>query len=283
MILRNMMMGGLSRQGGLLVDFPGAISAFSTRALITGGQPQPLLRVRRSSDDAELDIGYIANGDLDETTLLNFVGSNDGFVSIWYDQSGNNNHVTQATFTRQPLIVSNGNVINVNGKPSVAFTSGTAWMRNSNFSMNTNPHSIFSVIDAINLDTNFRRVFTLQRALHLQGSWIYGASTSAIGGGSRHPDNLLVTQSQEFGQIKLYYMTNSPNYQEMGIDRGAVSTVTSTVTHVDVQQLRIGQGDQDTGLELWQGRVQEFILYPFNQNSNRTAIEQDQRNYWGGA
>lgn len=65
------------------------------------------IRVRRSSDNAELDIGF-DDGDLDTSSLLAFVGSGNGFVTAWYDQSGNGRHLTQSTATRQPSLVVNG-------------------------------------------------------------------------------------------------------------------------------------------------------------------------------
>jgi hypothetical protein len=36
------------------------------------------------------------------------VGVQDGYVSIWYDQSGNNRHLVKADLNQQPRIVSNG-------------------------------------------------------------------------------------------------------------------------------------------------------------------------------
>ena len=78
------------------------------------------IRVKRSSDNAEIDIGFIGE-DLDVFTLLAFVGTGDGFVTIWYDQSGNGRNATQATAGEQPQIVANGAVITMNGRPVVSF------------------------------------------------------------------------------------------------------------------------------------------------------------------
>ena len=49
--------------------------------------------------------------------------SADGFVTTWYDQSGNGNDAAQATASAQPKIVSSGSTIEDNGKPSVQFVS----------------------------------------------------------------------------------------------------------------------------------------------------------------
>ena len=79
------------------------------------------IRVRRSSDNAEADIGFASNGDLDTAALLAHVGSGNGFVTTWYDQSGNARNATQATAANQPQIVSNGAIETQNGKPALRF------------------------------------------------------------------------------------------------------------------------------------------------------------------
>jgi len=75
------------------------------------------IKVRRSSDNNELDIGFV-NNELDTASLLDFVGSGNGFVSIIYDQVGSNNMV-QNTASLQGQIVSNGSVILKGGKPCI--------------------------------------------------------------------------------------------------------------------------------------------------------------------
>jgi hypothetical protein len=79
------------------------------------------LRVRRGSDNALLDIGFDTNGDLDTTSMISFVGSSNGFVAVWYDQSGNQNNLTQLTQIYQPKIINSGVLITSNGKPFVGF------------------------------------------------------------------------------------------------------------------------------------------------------------------
>jgi hypothetical protein len=86
------------------------------RRLYTGAA----IRVRRSSDNAQLDIGFIRE-DLDIFTLLAFVGSGSGFVTIWYDQSGNGRHATQTNPSFQPQIVSNGVIETINGQPGINY------------------------------------------------------------------------------------------------------------------------------------------------------------------
>jgi hypothetical protein len=96
-----------------------AAAAYSLRQ-VRSAYTDPTIRVRRSTDNAEADIGFTASGDLDTTTLLTFVGSGNGFVTTWYDQSGNGRNATQTDSNRQPRIVSNGVIETQNGRPTIA-------------------------------------------------------------------------------------------------------------------------------------------------------------------
>lgn len=107
----------------LILDSLSAGAAYSTRRLRTA-YTGAALRVRRSSDNTEQDIGFSGNA-LDTTALTSFVGANSGFVVTWYDQSGNARHVTQATQADQPRIVNAGTVDVLNGAPTVVF-NGTS-------------------------------------------------------------------------------------------------------------------------------------------------------------
>ena len=113
----------------LLDTYSGAAVAYSLRQLdsnYTGSS----IRVRRSSDNVEQDIGF-ANNILDTSSLLTFVGGGDGFVDTWYDQSGNAKDMTQSTASRQPKIVSLGNVLLENGKPILTSDGSTSGMTSS--------------------------------------------------------------------------------------------------------------------------------------------------------
>ena len=85
------------------------------------------VQVRRSSDNAVANIGFVSST-LDTSSLLTFVGSgNDGFVSVWYDQSGFGRNVSQATAANQPGIVGNGVVVREGTSPALWF-SGSSYL-----------------------------------------------------------------------------------------------------------------------------------------------------------
>jgi hypothetical protein len=83
------------------------------------------MQVRRSSDNTLQNIGFDADGNLDETALLAFVGAGSGFVRTWYDQSGNTRNLLQTTNGNQPRIVNAGVVDKVNGRPCLVFDGTT--------------------------------------------------------------------------------------------------------------------------------------------------------------
>ncbi|SEK51017.1 type I secretion C-terminal target domain (VC_A0849 subclass) [Roseateles sp. YR242] len=85
------------------------------------------IRVRRSSDNQEADIGFDANGNLDTKTLRAFVGtsaSDRGFVTIWYDQSGNGRDMVQPLGDKQGLIVDGGQIVTrSDGSAGISFNT----------------------------------------------------------------------------------------------------------------------------------------------------------------
>lgn len=103
----------------ILDTYTGASVAYGLTKLRTGYSGSAI-RVRRSSDSTQSDIGFSGN-DLNLTALTAFVGVGSGFIVKWYDQSGNGNDLTQNTTSNQPRIVNAGSVHTVNGKPAIYF------------------------------------------------------------------------------------------------------------------------------------------------------------------
>jgi hypothetical protein len=109
--------GGTPTPSYLLDTYSGAAVAYSLRKL-SSTYSGNCIRVRRSSDNAEQNIGFVSNV-LDTASLLSFVGAGNGFVVTWYDQSGNANNAAQYNATTQPQIVLNGSIHTLNGKPTI--------------------------------------------------------------------------------------------------------------------------------------------------------------------
>jgi hypothetical protein len=86
-------------------DTPGLYSLQKISATYSG----PAIQIRRSYDNAVLDIGFNASGVLDLPSIYSFVGTASGYLTTWYDQlNAPNNSLTQPLISEQPMIVSNG-------------------------------------------------------------------------------------------------------------------------------------------------------------------------------
>lgn len=76
-----------------------------------GGYAGACLRARRSSDNAEQDVGFVSaaiDAAVDTATLLTWSGADSVFITKIYDQSGNGDDWIQATAGKQPRFVNAG-------------------------------------------------------------------------------------------------------------------------------------------------------------------------------
>jgi hypothetical protein len=118
----------------------GALAAVSIRRL-NSAYTGPCMRVRRSSDNAEQDIGFSGNY-CDESSIASFVGGGNGFVVKWYDQSGNGNDAGAVSFANptnfQPRVVTSGTLMTRGGRVAIDFTRN--YLNTTAFSdVNVNP------------------------------------------------------------------------------------------------------------------------------------------------
>jgi hypothetical protein len=248
-----------------------AYSLRKLRAAYTGNA----IRVRRSSDNAELDIGFTAGGDLNQTALLAHCGAGNGFVTTWYDQSGNGRNATQTTAGLQPRIVSNGAIETQNGRPTLLFDG-----INDSFAMTSPLNSNDATINAVS---------KLSKTL-VDGAYILGSQT---------PIGLLGYDDELLG---MRLVSTSGGYFSSPLPaavRSAASIDTFTITS-NVAALRrsgaliagsvsIGENFQPTligtyatmGSRYWGGTLSEITLFGSSISAaNRETLERNQGNYY---
>jgi len=106
----------------------GLLGAWSVARRLLSSHTGPLIRVRRSSDDAEMDFGALADGALDVAALLAFCGASHGYLVRVYDEYGVNN-MDQPDPSIQPRVVVSGVLVTMSGgAPGVSFSTGTQFM-----------------------------------------------------------------------------------------------------------------------------------------------------------
>jgi len=111
--------GGSAPPPSLPLDGLTAVAAWSSGRRLRTAYTGSLIRVRRSTDNAEINIGYTASNALDVPALLTFVGAGDGFVTTIYDQTGAGRNATQTTAANQGRIVVSGALNTIGAKPAV--------------------------------------------------------------------------------------------------------------------------------------------------------------------
>lgn len=254
---------GVQATSLLLDDYPNATVAYSLRKLRTA-YTGAAIRVRRSSDNTEQDFGFV-NNILDTASLLTFVGAGNGFVTRWYDQSGNANNASQGTAIFQPQIVSSGAMITTNGKNSMLFDG-------SNDSLNLS--SIINVA-ASNYnsfvgkrDVSGRGLIGLGQASG-QGGYLLGLYTD-----NKYylwaKSNQIQTSSATDTITSQLLLTGLNNSGTMSIFKNG-NTITSSASsfNATINITLIGRYDAVYSY----CNLQEIVFYNSNQSTNRTGIE----------
>ena len=248
----------------LLDNYPNAAAAYSLRLLRTT-YTGSAIRVRRASDNTEQNIGFTAFGGLDTSSLTSFCSGTNGFVTTWYDQSGNGYNATQTTAANQPQIVSSGSVILENGKPSVQFDG-----------VNDCLISLLPILtsDLTSVAIIKNTVVTNSPYLANFGDSSFGSTLGNVNSVMRiqntSSSNAIYSQSIITNAQSLQLLTKNSttwNWYENSISRG------SKILGGDMNLKTIAGRLGGTGQVFFNGFIQEIILYNSNQSSNRTGIE----------
>jgi len=273
----------------LLNEYGGAAAAYSLRRLKSWDDGKRVVRVRRASDNSEKDFtaAEVADG-----TLVNWVGAgNDGFVSTWYDQSGNANDAVQATTTSQPKIV-DGGVLVTGGIDFDGVDDGLFTVSNLTDTLQSATFFAVTKEDTTSGKACMVRIRPNGAPGTLDGfSWekvtddTYGPNTliegangalsaTIAGQGTRNTSKNLNTLIYQQSQILAY-------------ENGALDATLNTlrfgsapvgdVTLVD--QLWIGQNFDDNARP-FNGTMSEVIIYFTDQSANREAIEANINNQY---
>ena len=267
----------------LLDTYTGAAAAYSVRKLdkdYTGN----CMKVRRASDDAEADIGFDTNGDLDTAAIATHCAGSSGFVSVWYDMSGNANNATQSTSGNQPQIYNGTAVITENGKSALSYTTGSSVLTtSSNFSITGGAQRFSSFVGKSTVITS--------NSYNTVASW-GNFSSSGYGWESQLrpqvrmsgyaigiPNNASNTQYL----VSIAFSGTTANDIDF-FSNGTQLTTSSSNPTVNTQATALSIGGTATGSGSFDGTLQEVIVWDTDQTTptnNRTGIETNINGFFG--
>jgi hypothetical protein len=266
----------------LLDTYGSARLAFSLRKLRTayGGSA---IRIRRSNDNAEQDIGFSGN-DLDTAAISSFVSSNSAYIVTWYDQSGNGTDATMATAANQARIVNAGTLDLYNSfRPTSIFDGSNDHYTHTGVSGNTD-WSAFMVV---------------RRSASATSEVMLGRSASSDGPrsfGYQNTNTRVLVNTQTSGAGNGYFArttgtetTTNFNIQE-GYNANGSKTLTAYTNNSSITLGTSGTFSPSAPYEFSTiGRYQtvyatgsfsEAILWLSDQTSNRADIYEDIRSYY---
>jgi len=272
--------------GDLLLDlFPGAAVGYSLRQLRTA-YFGAAIRVQRTSDNAEQDIGFLTNGDLDVDSLLTFVGASDGIVTIIYDQSTNGIDLDdQLTTSELPKIVIAGTLQTLNSLPSIFF-DGIDDITISSLSLQSPTSEIFifcvwSKPTMGNRGTQFNLNSpdsVLRVSVH--APFDDGFIVSDMG---NFTSDRLQTDDSIYNDVEqhTYTFTKTAGVDKQIIKRDGIQIAEKTQASSTTVLDKVALGNfNDTAGTFAEMQFQELVFYDINKSSSLIEIEQNTIDYW---
>ncbi len=284
----------------LLDSFSGAGAAYSLRK-IRSDYSGFAIRVRRSSDNTEQNIGFDGSGNLDTASLLSFVGSGNGFVKTWYDQSGNSKDAQQTTASSQPNIVNNGTLRTQGARPAFYFDGVDDYLDCGYVNNGVKPGTYSTWISGNLTDSSQTRTIfasgnnagegkTGYNQFYIHQSYGYKMLGSA-------GDNInykywatsAATPTNQRYLFEQHYVSNSSSTSYLGQfwwndTRQSVTTISGGGTAQQSSGIEfktsIGRLGEWTGF-YFQGMLQEIVTYFSDKTSVRKEISSNINTYYG--
>jgi hypothetical protein len=237
-----------------------------------------LIRVRRSSDNAESDFNgtEIADG-----TLVSWVGvGNNGSVTTWYNVgTAGTLSLTQATATEQPKIVISGVLNTKNGKPSVLFDGSNDENSNTTQILDNVPFSVFGVASNEQGSTGSGLFFS-NRDTTAEGMLMFVDRRTNKNGfllNDGTVNNIYNYPSQlDNSNLRIQSFTiDASDNGELWLDGTSQETLTTANTYSLTSGKVIMLGGQALSSQRRKVNVSLVMLFSSDETSNQSSIESD--------
>lgn len=265
-----------------LASMPSA--AYSLRRLLSA-YSGPCIRVVRSTDSAELDIGFDTSGNFDSSGLSSFIGSASAQVIKFYDQSGNDLHIQTTSGGTRPDIVVSGVTQTLNSKTilnfrtscffdnaagSLASTSG--WTANAVAKPSVYTTAQQSVFDQDNYPTSSQRIAQYLRFAYAGVEGVaYNTSSGIFTATSPSNSPTIITS-----------ICTTTSVTSFADGYGGTSIAVSGTLRTGAYPFRMGRSLVNGGAIPFTGKIAEVIIFPAPlSTADRHTLERDQGTYYG--
>ena len=269
-----------------LNDVTSSLAMYSVVRKLDGEYTGSAYRVRRTPDNLEQDIGF--SGDLvDTASLSSFCGANDGFITTWYDQSGNGHNLTQTTAVLQPFVYETGSVATISSSvdiPAINFQnySSAHYLVNTSF-INTSKAEFHSVMNILQTDIGGNAIFIGNP----DNGWSYGGyqvpsgDTSIIKSDGGRVAQLTIGNNT-YALTNVFYNVNGGTNASFNFTNGSSATttlVTGNFSAATFGKIWIGSATFDpTGFRQW-ANMSEIAFY-WDTAGERSNVRDNINNYY---
>lgn len=227
------------------------------------------IRVRRSNDNTQQDIGFSGNN-LDTAALLSFVGIHNAFIVTWYDQSGNGFNVTNATSGQQPQIVSSGSLLlDASGNLSARYDGTNDRLVSSTFTLRAQPYTAYGVWQGLNSGIEYALDGTTTNRSSL-GNTGAGNSWRAVSNSAADYSGGTYTPVNRANLPIFQFSTYNGASSRMNINNFLYVTAISPGT-TGIDRVTIGANANEAG-QFWNGFISEVVLFAGDKLTDLTTI-----------
>lgn len=288
---------GLGTAPNYMLDnsaIPATAAAYSTR-LLTGSYAGKCIQVTRDSDNTTSDIGFdAATHALDKAALKTFCGSANGYVSKWYDQSGNGHDLAQTTVANMFRIYVGATQLTElqNSVPALHSLDEARGLATAAFSAYTGASVSGSVVGAMpNTATAFSpRYLSLIPTgftdINAGGAYLiarHGATPDQTWGTNRNSVWETATGTYNTLQLVTAVITDPSSYA-ISVDGNNATTIANAQGNFNFTQIGVGFAGGTTYQSAQDQYITEVLVFESALTSTqRTAMEANQRAWFNTA
>jgi hypothetical protein len=249
--------------GTLLLDIQSNPAFALSLRKLSSTYSGPCIRVRRASDNTEQDIGFV-NNSLDTASLTSFCSGTVGFIRRVYDQSGNSRHGEQTSALYQPVIYASGNIITQNSFPAIDINGDQSRFIEVPYASGTINDQYFVV-----------QTTKLNR--------LYPRGTTGFGYVAESNSNTQIFG--DYGTPSLYVnnvLQNVTTRTQVQNVTGGYNLIVHKNTNLSTNwtYMRFGVFILGSNNLSFVGKLQEWVVYPFDTSANLNNIHTNINSYY---